>query len=273
MEHPSTPGFSCDLDIGYVRVWSGADGAQLLELVGEGLPGFDCPFPWGEAFGFALAGVGDWDLDGTPDVAVGAPGGGDVMNGWAGEVRVFRGADGTILRKMRGSGSGEFGISIAGGPDFDVDADGVSDLVVGDQDVSYNGVAGRAVVYSGADGSELRVLPGSGTFGQYGRGVGPGYAVAALRDFDGDGHSDVAVGNPIHASALGPGAGRVQVFSGRTWEELARVDGTSSWDYLGYDVAAPGDVNADGRSDVLLLAPATVQPSAYPRAVCVEGHE
>ena len=53
-------------EAGYAAVLSGRDGSLLLLVEGDGLQVRERP--WSEAFGFAVAGCGDWDRDGVPDV-------------------------------------------------------------------------------------------------------------------------------------------------------------------------------------------------------------
>src|SRR5262249_37645766 len=110
LQHPSSPG--------HVRIYSGADGRELLTLTGESAP---------EGFGDVVAGMGDVDGDSVPDVAVAAAGGDLAIPG---AVRVFSGASGQILWRAFGNGPQDsFGRSIAllG----DIDGDGVRDLAVG----------------------------------------------------------------------------------------------------------------------------------------------
>ncbi len=257
-----------------VKVYSGSDGAVLLSLEGEESESF-CEPQFGEFFGYSLAGVGDWDRDGILDVAASAPLGGENRTG---EVRVFSGADGALLQEFAGDVWCEFyyafGISIAGAPDFDVDADGYVDLLVGEQHVAYGPHAvtsGGATVYSSRTGAQLPLGAWWQTQEGYGRLVGPGYSVTEAGDFDGDGHSDFAVGNPTEPSLLGPGAGEVLVLSGRDNSVLARIQGTSSWDYLGYYVTAAGDTNGDGLSEVFVHRPTGELPSAVDGAFVLMG--
>lgn len=276
---PVVTGFCTNLvppQPGYVRVYSGLDGTELFQVTGLTHTTPWCPFDdqvhAGEVFGFSLTGVGDWDQDGVPDLAVGAPGAGA---GWGGAVRVFSGVDGMLLREFLGlGGQSEFGVSVAGAPDFDFDADGFVDLIVGEEEIYYNGaISGAAHVISGQSGLQIftRWVQAPQPYGGV---VGPGYAVAVAGDFDRDGHSDIAMGDPTAASLLGPGAGAVRVYSGANGSVLATVSGTSSWDYLGYSVVAAGDVNADGRPDLVVGSPtgfyvpslpAQAGPNAVPR--------
>lgn len=85
---------------------------------------------------------------------------------------------------------GQFGHSVAGAGD--IDSDGCPDIVVGAPEEDYSMTdAGRAYVFSGADGSVLlRLLssyPGYGRFG---------YSVSGAGDVDDDGHDDVTIGAP-----------------------------------------------------------------------------
>lgn len=255
---PARTGFCSGLTPrpGYVRVFSGHSGALLYQV--DGLL-WSSPFcspenHIGECFGFALTGVGDWNRDGVPDFAVGAPGAGIYAGG---AVRVFSGVDGALVLDVPGlGGQSEFGVALAGAPDFDVDADGWVDLVVGEEEIYYGGaVSGGASVISSQTGLVIRSVHAGSTPQRYGGPAGPGYAVAVAGDQDGDGHSDFALGNPAFESSLGIAAGRVVIHSGATGIPLASVSGSSSWDYLGYSIATLGDIDGDGRTDLAVGAP------------------
>ncbi len=102
---------------GRTRVFSGADGRQLMVLRPRG------------AF---VSGAGDVDRDGCDDLIVGtpfAPSG----HGFAGRVRLYSGRDGSLLQSIDGAGQGErFGISVQG--DLDLDGDGRPEVIVGSDD-------------------------------------------------------------------------------------------------------------------------------------------
>ena len=75
-------GVTGGVDSGYAHLVSGVDGTILHQFDGAAS---------GDEFGSSLAGVGDVDGDGVPDVAIGAPGAGP------GRVYVYSGADDTEI--------------------------------------------------------------------------------------------------------------------------------------------------------------------------------
>jgi hypothetical protein len=124
---------------GSVYVYSGRTGDLVVKLSG------DAP---SDSFGYALAALGDIDLDGCPDLVVGARGTGGPGSG-PGMVKVFSGADWSVLDVLYGENGGDiFGSAVAAGGD--VNADGIPDFVVGAPSFAAGGViqAGRAYVYT-----------------------------------------------------------------------------------------------------------------------------
>jgi len=82
-----------------------------------------------------------------------------------------------------------------------------------------------------------------------------GASVAGAGDVDGDGVPDAVVGAPGADPAGKSSAGSAFVFSGANGVLLHRFDGQAAGDYFGFSVAAAGDVNGDGRADLLVGAP------------------
>lgn len=130
---------------GQAFVFSGKTGALI----------FTIPSPAAEkehSFGAAVAGGKDLDNDGIPDFAVGAP----LLKSSQGGVFLFKGSDGTLLRKLRVATPqrfSKFGASISLIDDFT--GDRRADVFVGapDQDVGGLINAGEAFIFSGTRGT------------------------------------------------------------------------------------------------------------------------
>ena len=86
-----------------------------------------------------------------------------------------------------------------------------------------------------------------------GTGAYFGWAVSELRDVNGDGVTDLAIGEVNGGTDI---RGRVWVYSGRSHRLLWRRAGRAG-DQNGYAVADAGDLNGDGVSDVISGAPAS----------------
>lgn len=172
-----------------------------------------------DTFGAAVAGVGDVDLDGWPDLLVGAPG----ANQGAGRVELRSGRDGRVLLSHGGAAVGDrLGQRV--GRLGDVDRDGRPDLLASG--------AHEVLALSGAGGAVLLRLASF-------RACGAG-------DADGDGWADLAVARPI-----GPSPGdEVAVISGRTGATIARFALPVGETLTAMDGA--GDADADGRDDLVL---------------------
>ena len=196
-----------------------------------------------QLFGSAVASAGDVDDDGFGDLLVGASGH-DGAGADAGAAFAYSGRTGALLWSWFGQQPGEeFGNDVAG--IGDLDGDGHDDVLVGAY--RHDGVganSGRARVFSGADGSELMVLDGTGVDDEFGIGVG------SVGDLDGDGLADVAVG-AHHDDDNGFNSGSVRVVSA-TGALLHLFLGDEANDDLGHVLAGLGDINGDDVPDLVV---------------------
>jgi len=153
----------------------------------------------------------------------------------------------TTLQQFDGANATDrLGDAISGAGD--VDGDGTLDILIGARFADSGGhpFSGAAFVYSGADGSLLHRFDGSTS------GDTLGASVAGLGDVDADGFDDLLLGASNHGLN---NEGSAFVYSGATGLLLHQLNGAATNDHLGLAVSAAGDVNADGKPDVLVSAP------------------
>jgi hypothetical protein len=139
----------------------------------------------------------------------------------------------------------------------DVDGDGTGDYAEGTAAYSILALkplpaapgAGKAEVISGASGSNLVSL--------YGKKAkdGVGTAIAGNADVDGDGIPDVVVGAPLADSVSAKDVGTVTVLFGPTGKRQQVIAGIKPRSLFGAAIAL-GDVNGDGKADIIVGAPA-----------------
>jgi FG-GAP repeat protein len=171
----------------------------------EGSGGFTDVLPDLTLFGYAVAGMGDLDGDGVPDLAVTAHGSPGTQ--WPGALWIlFLARDGTIARQARTETSDpiyvprlrdDFGYSLTNLGD--IDGDGVNDLAVGtpyDDEGPGNDGGAVWILRLRADGSPhgaTKISQVAGGFGHISNLLGG--SMAAIGDLDGDGHTDLACGS------------------------------------------------------------------------------
>jgi hypothetical protein len=132
---------------GVAYVYSGRTGKLLFRIRGE---------HGNVAFGqFFVAGVGDVNGDGVPDVYVG-----DYASNNAGQAggfaAVYSGIDGAQLHAWRGAAGEGLGPGRSAG---DVNGDGRPDIIVGNYTSSDGApAAGKVQIFSGATGKRLRTI-------------------------------------------------------------------------------------------------------------------
>ena len=165
----------------------------------------------------------------------------------AGIVAVGANASGTfvepgvqVLYELDGaSHSGSYGWAVS--QLRDVNHDGATDFIVGEPFDGPDAATGTTYVYSGRTGALLHRYDGEA-------GDWNGFAMADAGDTNGDGVHDFLVASPGNA------AGHVDLYSGRTGGLLHRFTGSNDGDTFGWSVSSAGDVNHDGRADVLIGA-------------------
>lgn len=225
---------------GSAFVYSGADGSLLFQKNGVAA---------GDLLGASVARAGDVNGDGKADFIVGAPFADPGGLSMAGSAFIYSGTDGSLLFQKDGSATGDaFGISTAGAGD--INGDGKSDFIVGANFADPGGVgyAGSVFVYSGADGSLLFQKNGTAFFDNLGN------SVAGAGDVNGDGKADFIVG-AYRADGGGlVDAGSAFVYSGADGSLLFQINGVTANDNLGFSVAGVGDMNGNGRADVIVGA-------------------
>lgn len=216
---------------GQARVFSGADGSMLHDLVGPAQGSF---------FGRSVAGVGDVDFDGTPDLLVGAQG----------FVTIFSGDTGDEWLTLTNTAS-NFGLSVADGGDLD--GNGTRDVLVG----APSEGGGQVFAYDGHTGALLHTVSGGvSSLALQGR------SILALGDITGDGNTDYAVGAPHH---IGNGGrqGRLKLISGVDGSTVWSVDAADVTGFLFGDFAEKldllPDASGDGLPDLIASSPGSAK--------------
>jgi hypothetical protein len=229
--------------LGYVRVFSGADGHVIRTHYGT---------QSNAAFGVVVSSAGDVDADGHADYLVDAQW--ETVNGvaYASAVHLYSGATGAELFTVGGKAYFDYvGYSLA--PAGDVNGDGHDDFLVGSiGETTPAGIrAGVARLYSGKDFSVIYEIDGTVD------GADMGTAVAGGHDLNGDGVPDFAVGAPAGDSLTGFDLGKVLVYSGKDGSLLQVHGGLAAWDVFGSALSMDADVDGDGTADLAVGAPFT----------------
>lgn len=187
---------------GHVKVFDGRDGGVISSFLA---------FAPSYSGGVRVA-VGDVNGDGYADIVTG------TGEGVAGQVKVFSGANGSVLRSFFAYSAGfTGGIRVATG---DVNGDGQADIITG----AGGGASGPHVkVFDGKSGDVLR------SFLAFDAGFTGGVSVAAA-DVDGDGKADIITG-----AGEGDAGGHVKVFSGGNGAEIRS--------FTAYDAGFTGGVS------------------------------
>lgn len=194
-------------------------------------------------------------------------------NSWpnAFNLTLLNGTTGFQIEGLNANDNLGYSVSSAG----DINGDGKSDLVLGAYNASSGGrlQSGSAYILFGKAGGwpavfDLNVLDGSNGFKIEGLGANDqlGISVGAAGDINGDGKSDLL----LAASGVNAGTGAVYVLFGNAtgWPTVFDlstlnglngfvVNGLNAADKLGSSVSTAGDINGDGKTDIILGASQT----------------
>lgn len=221
-----------------VDAYSGGTGAQIWSRL--------TPLP-SLSFGYSLASGPDLDLDGAPEILIGAPqqcSGSFVcvaQPSLPGSVFVVSGRNGFTLRQFANPGliqlNASFGSSVVA--PGDLDADGTADVVVAS---SHQSMATQIVAFSATSSAYLGVL-GTST------GSTSIVALVSPGDLNADGVGDVILNHqPAFAQV---GAAKTIAFSGQGSGTLWTYNGAAG----GGPFEATTDQNNDGVQEILMARP------------------
>ncbi len=213
-----------------------------------------------DGFGSAVHVGGDTNGDGLPDLLVGAMG----RDGGRGAVTLWTGLPPghvTLIEAtavLAGVGADDHASAVASAGD--VDGDGYDDVIVGAPYNDASGTdAGAAYLVRGpVEGTRLLETADATLLGEA-AGDRAGWSVAGAGDVDADGAVDLAVGASRAAGAVAD-TGAVFVVRGpiagtlRVGDAYGRVRGETAGGGLA-PVAAPGDLDGDGTSELLVGEP------------------
>jgi hypothetical protein len=223
--------------------------------------------------GLFIDGAGDVNGDGYDDILIAAPQNSEAGTRAGQTYVIFGGPAGWAMDTSLGAADASFvgeasldysGWSVSGGGDLN--GDGYDDLLIAaSQNSEAAHEAGQVyVVFGAVSGWSMDTSLASADASFLGEGIWnrAGYSLSSAGDVNGDGYSDVLIGNMYNHEAGNYAGQAYLVFGGPTgWAmdtSLASVGasftGEAVEDRAGQSVSGVGDVDADGYDDLLIGA-------------------
>lgn len=200
-----------------------------------------------QQLGQMVVDMGDLDGDGIADYAATSAGFEFQRAEWGlGRVEVLSGASGQLLFARDSRGDIDFTLGSMLLNMGDINGDGINDLFI-----SASGPI-SAYIVSGLDGSIIYRMSNEGGF------IFP-TSIDGLEDINGDGVREMIMGYWSETYSDQPSgafhfqAGAVRVFDGATGELLLYIHGNTEFQGLGLQVREIGDLDGDGRNDILTV--------------------
>ncbi|TLU94715.1 FG-GAP-like repeat-containing protein [Dyadobacter sediminis] len=213
--------------------------------------------PMSAAFGSSVSRAGDVNGDGYGDIIVADVSYSDINKGAAfvyyGSAQGINKNVSTIIKNKQ-SESLMFGKSVSSAGD--VNGDGYGDVLIGD--VSYtNGQYDEGAVFvhhgsaAGINPVAALTLESDKDFAQF------GYSVSCAGDINGDGYADIITGAPEYSNGQNK-EGAAFVYYGAapgiSKNSVQKLEKDIAAANMGISVSGAGDVNGDGKSDVIVGA-------------------